>query len=446
MPQVICCSYGRSTPKRSPRGARQDVPVVVQRAVDVDGDAHGCQAGAGDATSVVATWRSRGPQIGEPTTSGRANPRPGSTSTGAPHQRWVPVDGRAVNAIEVGEGPRRRPRPRPERQLAELARGHPAARRRRRTASSRSTCPASAHSEMPAEPISIPGYARTIDAVSTRWASTGPPRSSAARWAASSPRRWRSRTPSASSASCSSPPPACGAEQAPRAAARRREQGGRVYAPLLVSRLGAPRAAAAAAQRGAAQRGAAQPGRISAPLAYELLSGAGKPGFIDALQALYDYRIRDRLPEIACPTLVVWGADDPMVPLAPRVRVRRPHPGRPRGRVRPHGARADARGARAVQRRAPRVPARRTRGAAASRVGGDRALRGARDQLGVLRQHAASRRGCRAPRRRRCARRSSRRRARRPCGGRRRRSTICRRRAPRRSARRAPPRGRCGRP
>ena len=56
-------------------------------------------------------------------------------------------------------------------------------------------------------------------------------------------------------------------------------------------------------------------GRISAPLAYELLSGAGKPGFIDALQALYDYRIRDRLPEIACPTLVVWGADDPMVPL-----------------------------------------------------------------------------------------------------------------------------------
>jgi pimeloyl-ACP methyl ester carboxylesterase len=57
------------------------------------------------------------------------------------------------------------------------------------------------------------------------------------------------------------------------------------------------------------------PSRIPPPLAYELMSGAGKPGFIDALQALYDYRIRDRLPEIACPTLVVWGADDPIVPL-----------------------------------------------------------------------------------------------------------------------------------
>ena len=89
----------------------------------------------------------------------------------------------------------------------------------------------------------------------------------------------------------------------------------RFYAPLLVS--GWELLARLPRLRNEALRSAGlrNTGRISAPLAYELLSGAGKPGFIDALQALYDYRIRDRLPEIACPTLVVWGADDPMVPL-----------------------------------------------------------------------------------------------------------------------------------
>jgi pimeloyl-ACP methyl ester carboxylesterase len=46
-----------------------------------------------------------------------------------------------------------------------------------------------------------------------------------------------------------------------------------------------------------------------------MLSGAGRRAFSGALQGLYEYRIRDRLPEIACPTLVVWGADDPLVPL-----------------------------------------------------------------------------------------------------------------------------------
>ena len=55
----------------------------------------------------------------------------------------------------------------------------------------------------------------------------------------------------------------------------------------------------------------------------------GKPGFVDALQALYDYRIRERLPEIACPTLVVWGAADPDRAAQARLRVRGPHPGGP---------------------------------------------------------------------------------------------------------------------
>jgi pimeloyl-ACP methyl ester carboxylesterase len=55
------------------------------------------------------------------------------------------------------------------------------------------------------------------------------------------------------------------------------------------------------------------PHDLPAALAAEQLRGAGKPGFIPALQAILDYDIRERLPEIACPTLVVWGDSDRLV-------------------------------------------------------------------------------------------------------------------------------------
>jgi pimeloyl-ACP methyl ester carboxylesterase len=60
---------------------------------------------------------------------------------------------------------------------------------------------------------------------------------------------------------------------------------------------------------------AAHPERLPAALASEQLRGAGKPGFIDAFDALTDYPIRERLQEITAPTLVVWGEDDPLVPV-----------------------------------------------------------------------------------------------------------------------------------
>jgi len=52
--------------------------------------------------------------------------------------------------------------------------------------------------------------------------------------------------------------------------------------------------------------------RLLAPdLAYEgLLRGADKPGFDDALRACLEYDFRDRLPEISCRTLIVWGEND----------------------------------------------------------------------------------------------------------------------------------------
>jgi len=60
---------------------------------------------------------------------------------------------------------------------------------------------------------------------------------------------------------------------------------------------------------------AAHPEKLAAPLVAEQLRGSGKPGFVDALDALTDYPIRDRLPEITAPTLVVWGTDDALVPV-----------------------------------------------------------------------------------------------------------------------------------
>ena len=55
------------------------------------------------------------------------------------------------------------------------------------------------------------------------------------------------------------------------------------------------------------------PDRLPAALAAEQVRGAGKPGFIPALQALIGYDVRDRLPEVACPTLIVWGERDRLI-------------------------------------------------------------------------------------------------------------------------------------
>jgi pimeloyl-ACP methyl ester carboxylesterase len=57
-----------------------------------------------------------------------------------------------------------------------------------------------------------------------------------------------------------------------------------------------------------------RPDRLPGPLVAEQVRGSGKPGFLPALDALTDYPIRDRLSEIACPTLIVWGAEDKLVP------------------------------------------------------------------------------------------------------------------------------------
>jgi pimeloyl-ACP methyl ester carboxylesterase len=60
---------------------------------------------------------------------------------------------------------------------------------------------------------------------------------------------------------------------------------------------------------------AAHPDRLPAPLIAQQVRGSGKPGFMDALEALGTYPLEDRLERIEIPTLIVWGAKDWLVPV-----------------------------------------------------------------------------------------------------------------------------------
>jgi 4,5:9,10-diseco-3-hydroxy-5,9,17-trioxoandrosta-1(10),2-diene-4-oate hydrolase len=57
----------------------------------------------------------------------------------------------------------------------------------------------------------------------------------------------------------------------------------------------------------------AHPSKLPGALAAEQLRGAGKPGFMSALEAVAGYDVRGRLPEIACPVLIVWGKLDRLI-------------------------------------------------------------------------------------------------------------------------------------
>jgi pimeloyl-ACP methyl ester carboxylesterase len=56
-----------------------------------------------------------------------------------------------------------------------------------------------------------------------------------------------------------------------------------------------------------------RPGELSPEVAYQIMRGSGGEGFVQAVEELARYRIRDRLPSITQPTLIVWGAKDRLV-------------------------------------------------------------------------------------------------------------------------------------
>ncbi len=61
---------------------------------------------------------------------------------------------------------------------------------------------------------------------------------------------------------------------------------------------------------------AAHPSQLPPQIAWELIRGAGTPAVAAASRAIANYDFRHRLPEIACPTLIVWGNRDLTVPVS----------------------------------------------------------------------------------------------------------------------------------
>jgi pimeloyl-ACP methyl ester carboxylesterase len=57
------------------------------------------------------------------------------------------------------------------------------------------------------------------------------------------------------------------------------------------------------------------PGLLAPETLWEISEGAGRSAFRWALEAILDYDFRDRLGDIRAPTLIVWGADDMLVPV-----------------------------------------------------------------------------------------------------------------------------------
>lgn len=227
-------------------------------------------------------------------------------------QRWLRLGDRWVNVVELGEGP-----------PVVLVHGLsgcwqnwletiPALARTRRVIAL--DLPGFGCSELPAEPITISGYGRLldelcdaleIDAAAVIGNSMGG--FVGAELAIAFPQRVE-RLVLISAAGISSD----AVRRTPLLA------GGRAFA--MITAWTASRQEAFACRprlrRLALEFVARHPDQLSAPLAYELMRGSGRPGFMPALAACLDYPLRDRLPEIACPTLILWGENDHVIPVA----------------------------------------------------------------------------------------------------------------------------------
>jgi pimeloyl-ACP methyl ester carboxylesterase len=230
------------------------------------------------------------------------------------HQRWISVDGEAINTIELGEGP-------PLVFVHGLAGSWqnwleqvPVLAREHRVVTL--DLPGFGSSPMPSGEISIARYARlldgllgelAIDAAAVVGNSMGG--FIAAELAIAFPQRVeRLVLVSAAGISTYADPRTARALPALR----------------LSQRIVAAGAAWAASKSDTVARRARlrqatlalvvrHPSKLPAPLAAEQLRGAGKPGFVQALASILDYDFRERLPEIACPTLIVWGDGDRVI-------------------------------------------------------------------------------------------------------------------------------------
>jgi pimeloyl-ACP methyl ester carboxylesterase len=168
-------------------------------------------------------------------------------------------------------------------------------------------------SDMPAEPITIQGYAKTVDAMCLelgveRVAVVGNSMGGfvGAELALAFPTRVE-RLVLVSAAGIS-------VTELPRMPLRLMTAAFAAAQPRL-TRLDVPVVRRRRLRRAALQGVVRYPERLSPALAYELILGSGKPGFVPALDALTGYDFRDRLGEIEIPVLLVWGENDMLVPV-----------------------------------------------------------------------------------------------------------------------------------
>jgi pimeloyl-ACP methyl ester carboxylesterase len=227
------------------------------------------------------------------------------------HQRWIEVGGTPANVVELGEGP-------PLLLVHGLSgcwqnwlENIPHFARTHRVIAV--DLPGFGASPMPREQITIPAYARfldgvcdalSIDAAAVVGNSMGG--HIASELAIASPQRVE-RLMLVSAAGIS-------AEHLQRNAVM---TGGRVIAAIATQSVARHEwyARRPALRRLALSFVVRHADLLSAPLARELMSGSGKPGFLPGLEAVITHRISERLPQIACPTFVVWGEDDRVIPV-----------------------------------------------------------------------------------------------------------------------------------
>jgi pimeloyl-ACP methyl ester carboxylesterase len=234
------------------------------------------------------------------------------------HQRWLRIDGRRVNLVELGDGP-----------PIVFVHGHSGswtnwlenlphfAQRHRVIAFD---LPGFGDSEMPAEGVSIEGYGRTVDAV---MAELGIERAAVvgnslggfvgAEVALKFPARVQ-RLVLVAAAGLATKYVGLSTELLRRRSVAALARGINAYASF-------PEAHAETLMRRPRLRRALlnvvahHPERLPVPISIELIRGAGKPASSDALRSLLDYDYRDRLEDVRCPTLIVWGEDDRTVPV-----------------------------------------------------------------------------------------------------------------------------------
>jgi pimeloyl-ACP methyl ester carboxylesterase len=235
------------------------------------------------------------------------------------HQRWLTVDGQAVNAIELGTEETQGGQPIvfvhglagswPNwlEQLPVLAENHRVLAL---------DLPGFGHSPMPSEKISISGYARLLDDILEQLGIDAAVLVGnsmggfvAAELAIAFPRRVeRLVLISAAGLSTHSQPSGRWLLRSTRHLER-----------IIAASAGWVAARSDAVARHPRLREAAlnvvvrHPSRLPGALAAEQIRGAGTPGFLPALQAILAYDVRERLPEIACPTLIVWGESDRLI-------------------------------------------------------------------------------------------------------------------------------------